>query len=227
MRLPCANTRMSRGWRAFTLAETMIASATLVIVMGSVIACNLFGLSMAARQQIWLDASDDAAQAVGTMMQDIRSATILAVGTYSNNVFNQTPGNVQQSGNALMICTNSPTPGNAPPWAPYSYILYYYDSVSNNLVRVNYNGAGVAGDFKLVSANPITNDYVNPIFTEVSCTQSSGNMINTPLTNAAPLAAISIYLSFTKLQNSQVIIESGSAVDLYQIIATVSPRMKL
>jgi len=211
MTLPSFQKGTGRGCRAFTLVEALITSATLVIVLGSVIMCNLFGLSMAARQQIWLGASDDAAQAVGTLMQDVRSAVTLQVGTFTNSVFTQTASSGQQSGNALMVFTNSSTL----PW-----ILYYYDSKSNNLVRSNYYGTGVAGDVRLVSANPITNDMTHPIFTEVDYT-------GTALSNATPLSAVSIYLSFTKLQDPDIVIQSGSTVDLYQIVTTVSPRLRL
>lgn len=211
MRLLNLQNKTARARRAFTLVEALITSATLVIVLGSVVMCNLYGLSMAVRQQIWLGASDDAAGAIGTLMEDIRSATSLEVGSYSNSVFTQTASTGQQSGNALMIFTNSSTL----PW-----ILYYYDSTSNNLVRSNYYGPSVNGDSKLVSANPITNDVTHPIFTEVDYT-------GTALSNATPLTAVTIYLSFTKLQDPDIVIESGSSVDLYQIITTVSPRLRL
>jgi hypothetical protein len=212
MRLQRSNSETSRGRRAFTLVEALIASTTLVIVTGSVIMCNLFGLAMAARQQIWLGASDDSAQAISTLVGDIHSTVSLEVGSFTNGVFVQTAATAQQSGNALMIFTNASTT---------PYILYYYDSVSNNLVRSNYYGVGSSGDARLVSANPITNDVTHPIFTEVDYT-------GTPITNATPLApSINIYLSFTKLQDPEIVIESGSAVDLYQIITTVSPRLRL
>jgi len=209
MKLHCSKSRTLRGCRAFTLVEALVVSVTLIIIIGSVIMCNLFGLAMSARQQIWLGASDDAAQAASMLMGDIRSAITLQVGTYSNNVFTQTAATNQQSGNALMVFTNT----TATPW-----ILYYYDSVSNNLIRSNYYGVGIAGDFKLVSANPITNDSGHPIFTEVDYTGS-------PLSNCVSLASIQVYLSFTKLQDPGIVIENGSAVDLYQIITTVTPRL--
>jgi hypothetical protein len=82
------------------------------------------------------------------------------------------------------------------------------------LVRTNYTGSNF-GDFKLVSANPITND--NYIFTE---TDYLGNV----LTNAAATPIIQVYLSFTKLQNPQIEIAPGSPVDFYQIITTIASR---
>jgi hypothetical protein len=212
MKLPSTHSITLHGQRAFTLVEALIASATLVIIVGSVIMCNLFGLSMAARQQIWLGCSDDAAQALSTLTTNIRSAVTLQVGSYTNSVFTPVAiTNQQQSGNALMVYLTT----NTTPWT-----LFYYDPVSNNLVQTNFYAAGSAGDCKLVSANPITNDSTHPIFTEVDYT-------GTPLSNGTPVASISVYLSFTKLQDPQVDIESGSIVDLYQITTIVSPRIRL
>ena len=214
MKLPAFNNNRSRGARAFTLAEILITASILVVLLGSVIACNLFGLSMAARQQIWLSASDDAAQAVSTLMNDIRSGTTVQVGIYQTNVFTATPSTNTQTGNALLIFTNDTASYASGPW-----ILYYYDPSGNNLVRTNYLGGTFAGDFKLVSANPITNDNFHPIFTAVDYTGTplSGTTISDP--------SINVYLSFTKLQDPQIVIENGSPVDLYQIITTVTPRL--
>jgi hypothetical protein len=191
--------------------EVLIASSALVLIIGSIMMCYLFGASMVCRQQIWMSASDDAANAIGSLMANIRAANTLQVGTFKTNVFTPAASTNQQSGNALWIYPTT----NSTPW-----VFYYYDSVSNNLVQTNYYGSNQTGACKLVSANPITNDYTHPIFTEV-------DYLGTPLSNSTTVASISIYLSFMKLQNPQIVIESGSAVDLYQITATVSPRTKL
>jgi hypothetical protein len=214
MKLQCSKSRTLRGRRAFTLVEAMVASVTLIILIGSVIMCNLYGLAMAVRQQIWLGASDDAAQSVSTLMVDIRSAVTMQVGSYQSSVFTQAAATNQQSGNALLLFTTTNATIAAGPWT-----LFYYDSTSNNLVRSNFYGPGIAGDYKLVSANSITNDNTHFIFTELD---NSGT--GTPINNATTLAPVSIYLSFTKLQDPQIVIENGSVVDLYQITATVFPR---
>jgi type II secretory pathway pseudopilin PulG len=194
---------------AFTLVETLIASATLVFVIGSVISCNLFGLAMAVRQQIWMGASDDACRAISTMMQDIRAATSVEVGNFGTSGFVLDNDFTNQTGNALMIF---PTTNTVP------YTLYYYDSGNSSLVRSNYVSAGNAFDVSLISANELTND--TPIFSEVTCS-------NTVMTNSRPMATISVHLSFTKLQDPQVVIENGSVVDLYQIVLCISPRTDL
>jgi hypothetical protein len=49
----------------------------------------------------------------------------------------------------------------------------------------------------------------------------------TAISNQTGLAPVSVYLSFTKLQNSQVVIANGSAVDLYQLTTVATPRLLL
>jgi prepilin-type N-terminal cleavage/methylation domain-containing protein len=193
----------------FTLVEMTMVMGVLVVLIGSIIMCNLFGLSMSVRQQIWLSASDDAGHALGTLMSDIRTGASNYVGNGNLNGFTNIADNTPEAGNALKIYVGTTNSGTNIPW-----ILYYYDTVSNNLIRTNYTGYGY-GDFKLVSANPITND--NYIFTE---TDYLGNV----LTNAVATPIIQVYLSFTKLQNPEIEIAPGSPVDFYQIITTIASR---
>ena len=228
MKLPGSQFNAGRGSRAFTLVETLVVSVTLIILIGSVIMCNLFGLAMSVRQQIWLGASDDAAQALGMLSVDIRQANTLYVGSYSTSSgWTQTTTSNQQSGSALLIFTATNSTLAAGPWTLYYYqtnaaIANQVDSASNNLVRTNFYGVGNAGDYKKVSINWITNDSSHQIFTEVD-TSGTG----TPISNYTALAPISVYLSFTKLQNPQINIESGNMVDLYHIMTVITPRLLL
>src|SRR5208283_3001991 len=112
-----------------------------------------------------------------------------------------------QAGNAMLLYPSTNT---------NSWTLYYYDTVSNTLFRTNWDGTSV-GDFRVATANPITND--NNIFT-------MQDYLGNVLSNATPYPVISIYLSFTKLQNPQIVIEPGSPVDFYQINSKIAPRMR-
>ena len=67
--------------RGFTLAELMMASTTMVLVLGAIIALNLWGLAMTQRSQIWLLANDDARKGMGMLHKDIRTASTIYVGT--------------------------------------------------------------------------------------------------------------------------------------------------
>lgn len=201
--------RFKRGLRvpqeAFTLAEAMIATGILVLLVGAVILCNLWGLSMSVREQIWLGSSDDAGKALGLMYRDIRSSTSNAVGSFVAGAFVPVASTSNQVGNALMIYPSTNTS---------SWVCYYYNSVSNLLARTNFSGTN-SGDFSLVSANNLTNG--NYIFT---FTDYLGNTIDSP--QATPL--IKIDLQFTKLQNPEVLIAPGSPVDFYEVVTTLASR---
>jgi type II secretory pathway pseudopilin PulG len=209
MKLAISKSALIDQRSGFTLMETVVAMGLGVVLIGSIVMCNLFGLSMSVRQQIWLSASDDSARALGTLMTDIRSGASNYVGNGNLGGFTNIAAGTAQAGNALKIYVGTTNGGTNIPW-----ILYYYDFTSNNLVRTNYTGSNF-GDFKLVSANPITND--NFIFTE---TDYLGNV----LTTQAATPIIQVYLSFTKLQNPEVSIAPGNPVDFYQIITTVASR---
>jgi hypothetical protein len=197
----------------FTLLEASVVMATLVILVGSLIMCNLYGLSMADRQQIWLSASDDAAQVMGKLMTDVRAGASNYVGTGSLAGFTNIPAGTWQAGNALKIYVGTTNGGTNIPW-----ILYYYDPPSSNIYRTNYTGSNY-GDFKLVSANFVmtNNIYGSNIFAEYDYL---GNQVTNPI--GTPI--IQVCLAFTKFQNPQVLIQPGSAVDFYEIITTIASR---
>jgi hypothetical protein len=195
----------SAGNQAFTLAEGLIASGILVLLVTSVILCNLWGLSMSVREQIWLGSSDDAGQALSLMYRDIRSSISNSVGSMVAGTYVPVGSNTNQVGNALMIYPSTNTS---------SWVLYYYNSASNMLVRTNYSGTN-SGDYAPVSANTLTNN--NYIFT---FTDYLGNVQTNPL--ATPV--IQINLQFTKIQNPEILISPGSAMDFYTVLTTIASR---
>ena len=216
MKINLSNTTATRPRSGFTLVETVIVMATLVVLSGSIIMCNLYGISMAQRQQIWLSASDDAGRALGKLMTDIRSGASNYVGNGNLAGFTFPATNVWQQGNALKIWlanTNGVTNG--------SYVMYYYDPGTSNLYRTNWNVGG-AGDFDLVTANMVmtNNMYNSNIF-------SAYNVVNgiwTPQTNGVGTPLIQVCLAFSKLQNPQIDITPGSPVDFYQIVTMIASR---
>ncbi len=198
--------RMGRGL-GFTLTETMVASTTMVMVLGAVITINLWGLAMTQRSAVWLVSNDDTRKTMGMLHEDIRTAYTIYVGTGNLGGFTNAGLNSLQAGNALMLYASTNT---------NSWVLYYFDSPSSTLYRTNWNGSS-AGDFRVVEANPITND--NYIFT---LQDYLGNVLN----NSTPYPVVGVYLSFTKLQNPQVVIAPGNPVDFYQINSRIAPRMR-
>jgi prepilin-type N-terminal cleavage/methylation domain-containing protein len=208
---PCA----ARPRSGFTLVEVVVVMATLVILCGSIIMCNLYGLSMSVRQQIWLSASDDAAQALGKMMTDIRAGASNDVGNGNLNGFTNAGSNIWQQGNALKIYqanTNGVTNG--------AWVMYYYDPPSSNLYRTNFTGSN--GDFDMVTANMVmTNNMYN---SNIFSAYNVYNGVWVPETNGVGTPLILVCLPFTKLQNPQISIAPGSPVDFYQIVTMIASR---
>jgi hypothetical protein len=201
----------------FTAIEALVVMATLVLLCGSIIMCNLFGVSMAVRQQIWLSASDDAAQALGKMMTDIRAGASNVVGSGNLAGFTPAPTTNWQQGNALKIYganTNGITNG--------TYVMYYYDPASSNLCRTNWNGVNQTGDFDLITANMVmTNNMYN---SNIFSAYNVYNGVWVPETNGVGTPLVLVCLAFTKLQNPQVLIAPGSPVDFYQIVTMIASR---
>jgi len=205
------------GRRAgFTAVEMLVVMATLVILIGSMIMCNLYGVSMAIRQQIWLSSSDDAAQTLGKLYTDIRSGASNYVGSGNLGGFTNAGTTGWQQGNALKIwlCnTNGVTNG--------AWVMYYYDPPTSNLYRTNWTGSN-SGDFMLVTANQImTNNVYN---SNIFSAYNVYNGIWVPETNGVGTPLVQVCLSFTKLQNPQVLISPGSAVDFYQVVTKIASR---
>jgi hypothetical protein len=221
MRLTSLQRGRSRRPGGFTLGEALMASSILMLVVLAIISFNLWGLNMAQRSQIWLSAGDDARNAMRMLHQDIRTAYSVQVGSGMSNGGGPSNGFVAIGptnawvGNALFI---------VPSTNIFGWVEYYYDTNSQMLCRTNYDGTNY-GSFNIVSANPITND--NPIFTMEELLGSTINGSNVmAYDNTNPWPIVSIYLSFTKLQNPQVVIAPGNPVDFYQINTKVSMRQR-
>ena len=197
------------------MVEMLMSISILALIVTGILSFNLWGLSMATRSQIWLAAGDDARNCMRMMHQDIRTAKYIYVGSGSNQASFVVAGPTNlQVGNSLEL---KPSTNSA------SWTVYYYDSPSSTLFRTNWDGNSV-GSMDIVSANPITND--NYIFT---LEDYLGNILSNYSTTSAEVTVfpvVSIYLSFTDLQNPQVVIAPGSPVDFYQIVTKVTQRQR-
>ncbi len=204
MRCSVTSRGMFPGRRAFTLLEIMVVMTTSLLLIGAVLGSHIYGLRMSARIQVKLSASDDARETLSKLLQDIRSARSLRIGSGSWSSFTDVAANTNQVGNALQIYPTVDT---------NSWIRYYYDPSDNTLKR-SVNG----GSATLVTANSVTNDYI--IFTEQ-------DFAGRTLTNRTPIGVIEVNLSFTKLKDPQVQIGPGNYFDFYQIQTRITPRVKL
>lgn len=201
MRFDCSRQRRTK---AFTLMELLMVMGTSLVVIGVLMGTHLYGLRLSARIQVKLGASDDARETVSMLIQDIRSAKSLRIGTGTATTFTQVGANTNQVGDAIQLYPTTSTT---------NWVRYFYDSSDNTLKRT-VNGAPAS----LVTANSITNSY--PLFTQQ-------NFLGGTLTNRTPVGVIEVNLSFVQLSSPLVKIGPGNYFDFYQLQTRVCPRTTL
>ena len=103
----------------FSIVELQIGVVLIVLVVGAIMAANIFGLRMFQHTNVTLNATDDARTVLGKVREEIRSASIVVVGNGSETTFNDIDDNTNQIGTALQIFPGTNT---------NSYLIYYRDT---------------------------------------------------------------------------------------------------
>src|SRR5688572_24918537 len=91
------------GRMGFTLAEILISMTIFILIMGMIIATQVYGFRMYSMTRPKLAASDDARKTVGRLTDEIRSAHIVRVGQGNRSAFSEVSPGLKQLGNALQI----------------------------------------------------------------------------------------------------------------------------
>ena len=148
--LPKIQVRTQRsGIAGFTMVEMLIVSAIFIIIIGSMVCVQVFGLRVYTLAATKLSATADARKTLNALRQEIRSAKIVYVGTYANGAFSRITNGLPQTGNALQIY--GADTNNLPAASPVIY--YQQSSGSSNALYSLSNGR------LKVMANYMTNYY--------------------------------------------------------------------
>ena len=190
----------SRSRFAFTLVEIQISMAVIMLVIGGVISSHVFGLKLNEATRAKLSASDAARNAIGKLVNDIRSAKTIEVGSGSFSAFVAVTNGLAQQGSALKIY---PTTNTA------SYIVYYWDSSDSKLKR-----AATAATTPKAIAEYLTNSLV---FT-------SENYAGTILTDNQNNRVIGVNMQFYQIQYPITTIGQGGLFDYYQVRTKITRR---
>lgn len=194
-------TQPNRKWSAaFTLTEVMIVCAILAVVMAGVIATHMAGMRMVEITKAKLGANDEARQGISLMIDEIRTAKLVKIGTGNLSTFTEVPLNTPQRGTAVQIYPSVQT---------NQFIRYFWDESSRRLLRTT-NGASSMS----IVANSITNDIV---FTA----EDFKGMI---LTNNQNNRVIGLTLQFYQIQYPIVQIGPGQFYDFYQLRTKITRR---
>ena len=209
MKTHSTNPGTLRRIAAFTLAETLIASSIFVMLMGSLVYTFLFGLHLQETTATKLGASDNARKALIHLTDEIRSATIIAIGSGDPTNFVAVGTNTPQVGTSMQIYTNSDT--NA--WA-----CYYYETnpASANFAKLCRTDSPQNGGATVVVASSITN--LPTLF-------SSEDVYGNPLMNNQQAnRVIGVTLQFYQLEYPLVQVGPGNFYDFYQLHTRVTRR---
>jgi hypothetical protein len=115
---------------AYTIPEVMIAAAILTIAVGGLIVAQLSAFRLNAFVSPKIENARYARQTLGTMIEEVRCANSIQVGTGSIGAFTAAGMGSPQCGNALKIFTTT-----------NRYIYYFADSSSATLKKVPLSGS--------------------------------------------------------------------------------------
>jgi type II secretory pathway component PulJ len=129
---------------AYTLVEVMVTSSIFTLIMGSVIALNVFAArsSQGLNRQLEMNSN---ARVLNRLLTEIRSAQSVSIRNYTGASFLVIPPGTAQRGNALLLTLYDNTNTTR-------QIAYWLSN--SNLFRTTVNGS----DFRLWLTN-ITNSY--------------------------------------------------------------------
>jgi hypothetical protein len=111
--------------RAYTFIEIMVASSIMLIAIAGLLAAQLAAMRMNAFVKPKVENARYARQALGVLIEEVRSATSITVGTGTLTTFTAAAPAQVQAGNALRIYNTT----------NLSQYIYYYADTSTDMLR--------------------------------------------------------------------------------------------
>jgi prepilin-type N-terminal cleavage/methylation domain-containing protein len=188
------------GCKAFTLTELMVTLSLLLVILAGVLLSHFSGMQMFQLSRSKLGANEESRRAINLLMDEVRTAKLVKIGSGSINTFNEVQPDEKQQGSAIQIY---------PTASLTKYIRYFWDSSDNKLKRTTNGTSAVS-----IVANSITNSLV---FTSED---HLGNILENNRNNRV----IGLTLQFYQIQFPIVKIGPGQLYDFYQIRAKITRR---
>ena len=193
-------TERRRKQIAFTLVEVLIASTIVLMVIGAVLATNLFGVRVMQITQPKLNASAGVRQMMNSLVSEITSAKTLLVGTGDVATFTRVADGAPKQGNAVQLYPSTDT---------NIFIRYFRDATDKRLKRVTNGATNV-----FVMSNAVTNSVV---FTGED---SLGNI----LTNNQNNLVVGVTLQFSQLGGTNMPVGPTNYYKSYQLTTRIVHR---
>ena len=182
------------GCGGFTLTEVLTAMSVFSFVVLGVLACHITGLQYYQALEPKLQNAQYVRQTVSKIIEEVRSANSVQIGTGTLASFTAAGATNLQSGNALEIYPSTNTT---------QYVYYFWDSASQSLNRVGLNSS---------NAVPIATSVTNAaVFT-------MEDFSGTVQTNSQNNAVTSILLQITTIS------PKTHTPDWYQVRAKITRR---
>src|SRR5688572_520122 len=188
------------GRMGFTLAEILISMTIFILIMGMIIATQVYGFRMYSMTRPKLAASDDARKTVGRLTDEIRSAHIVRVGLGDSKTFKEITPGLLQIGNSLLIHPSTNT---------NTYIRYYWDKSALALQRITDSSPKT-----WTIAHSVSNEWIF----------SAENWLGDPLTNNANNRVIGVKLDFFETLYPRKAVGVGGFYEFYTIQTKVTRR---
>lgn len=194
----------ARGKRAgFTLVELLVSMFILLMVITTALSSQMYSLRMFEFVKPKVNATDNARHTTGLLINDVRSAVVVRVGTGNVTSFTEVPPNRLQTGNSLQIYPSADT---------NKFIRYYRDAADESLKRFS-NGDSAPQ----VIARAVTNEFVF----------AAEDFLGNTLTNNQNNRVIAVTLQFAQLQDYTRTISRGGLYDFYQLQTRITRRTLL
>lgn len=191
-----------RAQRAFTLPETMVTATVSMIVLAGLITTYVFGLRLFEFTKPKLGASDNARDALGKVIIELRSANSILVGTGTGSGFTRAASGSPLQGNAVKVYATTNT---------NSYAVYYLDT-DQKLKRRSTSSGTID-----VIANCLSNQNSLVFTTE--------NFAGNVLTNDTLNSVIGMSLQFYQIEYPIIRIGTNQFYDSYTLRTKITQRV--
>ena len=166
LQVPLSDLTRGRGPvpnKGFTLPEILIAMAVFMLMLGGILAANLFGLRMFQINGTKLNITTWARQTVEKMVTEVHSCNSVSVGYITNGVFEGLLNGETQQGTAMLVYPTTNTT---------NYIVYYLNLPDQTFRRTTQQ----AGSAEIL-ADSVTNTIA------FTAQDFSGNILTNNLNN--------------------------------------------
>lgn len=130
---PNPNHRNRRSCHGFTLVEIMMVSGIFLIIVGAMVAVQIFGLRVYTLAGTKITATTSGRETLNFVRDQIRSCKVIYVGTYTNGAFTTIPSGQLQTGNAIQLYPSTNIVSS-------SATVFYMDPTAKAMNMINSNG---------------------------------------------------------------------------------------